>query len=76
MFCGVGLLAFLLHSWVEFNMHIPALAVTAAFLSGVFLRNPARISELEPKFGTDIDRSLHLRADRHRHRQETFASAQ
>lgn len=39
-FCGVGLLAFLLHSWVEFNMHIPALAITAAFLSGVFLRNP------------------------------------
>lgn len=73
-FCGVGLLAFLLHSWVEFNMHIPALAITAAFLSGVFLRNPDRISEQEPKFGTDIDRSLHLRADRHR--QETFASAQ
>jgi O-antigen ligase len=38
-FCGVALLAFLLHSWVEFNMHIPALAITAAFLSGVFLRN-------------------------------------
>jgi hypothetical protein len=38
-FCGVGLLAFLLHSWVEFNMHIPALAITAGFLSGVFLRN-------------------------------------
>jgi O-antigen ligase len=38
-FCGVGLLAFLFHSWVEFNMHIPALAITAAFLSGVFLRN-------------------------------------
>jgi len=37
-FCGVGLMAFLLHSWVEFNMHIPALAMTAAFLSGVFLR--------------------------------------
>jgi O-antigen ligase len=40
-FCGVGLLAFLLHSWVEFNMHIPALAMTAAFLSGVFLRAPS-----------------------------------
>lgn len=40
-FCGVGLLAFLLHSWVEFNMHIPALAMTAAFLSGVFLRTPS-----------------------------------
>lgn len=38
-FCGVSLLAFLLHSWVEFNMHIPALAITAAFLAGVFLRN-------------------------------------
>jgi O-antigen ligase len=39
-FCGVGLLAFLLHSWVDFNMHIPALAIIAAFLTGVFLRNP------------------------------------
>jgi O-antigen ligase len=37
-FCGVSLVAFLLHCWVEFNMHIPALAMTAAFLSGVFLR--------------------------------------
>ena len=33
-----GALALLLHSWVEFNMHIPALALTAAFLMGVFLR--------------------------------------
>lgn len=39
-FCGVSLIAFLLHCWVEFNMHIPALAMTAAFLAGVFLRKP------------------------------------
>ncbi|MBL0253071.1 MAG: O-antigen ligase family protein [Polaromonas sp.] len=39
-FCGVGLLAFLMHCWVEFNMHIPALAITAGFLAGVFLRRP------------------------------------
>lgn len=38
VFCGLGGLALLLHSWVEFNMHIPALALTAAFLFGVFLR--------------------------------------
>lgn len=40
-FCGISALAFLLHSWVEFNMHIPALAMTAAFLTGVFLRTPS-----------------------------------
>lgn len=37
-FAGLGALALLLHSWVEFNMHIPALAITASFLLGVFLR--------------------------------------
>jgi O-antigen ligase len=40
-FCGVSFIAFLLHCWVEFNMHIPALAMTAAFLGGVFLRTPS-----------------------------------
>jgi O-antigen ligase len=40
-FCGISLVAFLLHCWVEFNMHIPALAMTAAFLGGVFLRAPS-----------------------------------
>lgn len=37
-FAGVALLAFLVHCWVEFNMHIPALAIIAATLAGVFLR--------------------------------------
>lgn len=37
-FAGAGALAMLLHSWAEFNMHIPALAITAAMLLGVFLR--------------------------------------
>lgn len=36
--CGLGLLGFLLHCLVEFNMHIPANAITAALLAGVFLR--------------------------------------
>lgn len=40
--CGLGAAALLLHSTVEFNMHIPALAMTAAFLLGVYLR-PVRI---------------------------------
>lgn len=38
LFAGLGGLAMLLHSWVEFNMHIPALAITTCFLWGVFLR--------------------------------------
>lgn len=37
-FCGLGAAALLMHSLVEFNMHIPALAITAAFLAGVYLR--------------------------------------
>lgn len=37
-YCGVAAAALLVHSAVEFNMHIPALAITAAFLVGVYLR--------------------------------------
>lgn len=37
-YAGLGVLALLLHSWVEFNMRIPALAICAAFLFGTFLR--------------------------------------
>jgi hypothetical protein len=36
--CGLGLLGFLLHSFVEFNMHIPANAIMASLLAGVYLR--------------------------------------
>jgi len=36
--CGLGLLALLLHSLVEFNMRIPANAILGALLAGVFLR--------------------------------------
>jgi hypothetical protein len=36
--CGLGLLGFLLHSLVEFNMHIPANAIAAALLAGIYLR--------------------------------------
>ena len=36
--CGLGLLAVLLHSWVDFNLHIPANAMLCACLLGAFLR--------------------------------------
>jgi hypothetical protein len=36
--CGLALLGFLLHSLVEFNMHIPANAIMASLLAGVYLR--------------------------------------
>lgn len=36
--CGLGLLGFLVHCLVEFNMHIPANAIVAALLAGVYLR--------------------------------------
>lgn len=37
-YSGLGAAALLMHSWVEFNMHIPALALTVAFLTAGFLR--------------------------------------
>lgn len=37
--CGFGFLAVVLHSWVDFNLRIPAIAMTAAFLFGAFLRS-------------------------------------
>ena len=36
--CGIGLLGFLLHSLVEFNMHIPANAIIASLFAGIYLR--------------------------------------
>jgi hypothetical protein len=42
--CGLGLLALLLHAWVDFNMRIPALAMLGAFLLGAFLRRNPNIS--------------------------------
>ncbi|UCU94183.1 O-antigen ligase family protein [Hydrogenophaga taeniospiralis] len=38
--CGLGLLATLLHAWVDYPFRIPANAMLAAFLLGVFLREP------------------------------------
>lgn len=38
--CGLGLLATALHAWVDFPLRIPANAMFAAFLLGVFLREP------------------------------------
>lgn len=37
---GLGLLALLLHAWVDFNWRIPALAMLGSFLFGVFMRQP------------------------------------
>ena len=36
--CGLGLLGLLVHSLVEFNMHIPANAIAGALLAGAYLR--------------------------------------
>lgn len=46
--CGIGLLGFLLHSLVEFNMHIPANAIVAALLAGVYLRPLPSTDAQEP----------------------------
>jgi O-Antigen ligase len=42
MIFGLGLLALLLHSWLDFNLHIPANAMLGVFLLGGFLRSEAR----------------------------------
>lgn len=46
--CGLGLLGFLVHCTVEFNMHIPANAIVAALLAGVYLRPLPPSSSQEP----------------------------
>lgn len=46
--CGLGVLAIFLHSWVEFNLRIPANAVVACFLLGVYLRPLSRRARLMP----------------------------
>lgn len=51
-YCGLGASALLVHSVVEFNMHIPALATTAAFLLGVYLRPLPLLSSLPPSPST------------------------
>ncbi|MDP2021661.1 MAG: O-antigen ligase family protein [Hydrogenophaga sp.] len=38
--CGLGLLATLLHAWVDYPFRLPANTMLAAFLLGVFLRQP------------------------------------
>jgi O-antigen ligase len=38
MVCGFGVLGMLLHSMIDFSMHIPANAILAALLAGVYLR--------------------------------------
>ena len=43
--CGLGLFGFLLHSYAEFNMHIPANIIAASLLAGAFLRPLPRRGE-------------------------------
>ena len=50
LFCGLGLLAILLHSWVDFNLRIPANAILCACLFGAFLR-PVRRGNKSPANG-------------------------
>ena len=45
LFCEIGLLAILLHSWVDFNLRIPANAILCACLFGAFLRPVRRVSK-------------------------------
>ena len=43
--CALGLFALLLHSWVDFNLRIPANAMLGACLLGAFLRRGAPAAE-------------------------------
>lgn len=43
--CGLGLFGLLAHSFVEFNMHIPANAILGALLTGVYLRPLGVVSQ-------------------------------
>ena len=45
--CGLGILAIFLHSWVDFNLRIPANAILCACLLGVYLR-PIRYDKQSP----------------------------
>lgn len=48
--CGLGALATALHALVDYPLHIPANAMMAAFLLGVFLREPlAKGEDATPK---------------------------
>ena len=49
--CAFGALAVLLHSWVDFNLRIPAIAMMCACLLGVFLRPlpPAGVQKPAPR---------------------------
>ncbi len=42
---GIGMLAILLHSWVDFNMHIPANAIVAVTLIGLLSTHWRHISD-------------------------------
>lgn len=43
--CGLGALATALHAWVDYPFRIPANAMFAAFLMGVFLREPKALPQ-------------------------------
>ncbi len=46
---GIGLLLLLLHSLVDFNLHIPANVTFFAFLAGVFFAAPAASDDTGPR---------------------------
>ena len=50
LFCALGLLAIFLHSWVDFNLRIPANAILCACLFGAFLQ-PVRRGNKSPANG-------------------------
>lgn len=50
--CGLGFLATALHAWVDYPFHIPANAMFAAFLLGVFLRESVPSQNLSKRKGS------------------------
>jgi O-antigen ligase len=48
--CGIGLLAFALHAWVDYPFHIPANAMMAATLFGLMLRERSDGQPVKSRF--------------------------
>jgi O-antigen ligase len=48
--CGIGLLAFALHAWVDYPFHIPANAMMAATLFGLMLRERSDEQPVKSRF--------------------------
>ena len=43
-YSGLGLVGLLIHSWAEYNLYTPALAITACTLFGLYLRPLGRVA--------------------------------